>query len=292
MGLYFVAVGMSINVTFAAEHLGRLLLILLVVEVCKILATLVAAWLFGLGRDTVIKTAFLLAPCGEFGFVLFAAASAGGVITETAFAYSLVLVSLSMAITPFVVATGYEIARRLAPGTPAPSPLKEIGEQLQGHIVIVGYNSAGRLLCMMLERTGNRYIAFDYAYSRVRAGSAEGHAVEYGDVSDPAMQGAAAIAKAKLVAVMLEDPERTYRLAEQLRSFYPSIPIFVAVADLATRDSLRKRGIKNSIAISVEGNLLLASNVLTGSGVPEDIVEQIVDDFRKDDYALLRQPAA
>jgi voltage-gated potassium channel Kch len=290
MGLYFIAVGMSIDVSFAIHNIGHVLFLLVVVEVCKILAMIAAAAAFRLSGDAVIKTAFLLAPCGEFGFVLFAEARSGGVISENAFSYALVIVSLSMAITPFVAALGYAIARRVKPASEAVSPFTQASDELEGHVVIVGYNRAGRLLCMMLERAGVRYIGFDRLYSRVSAGRAEGHAIQFGDVSNPAMQGAASIAKAKLVVVMIEEPDQAGRIAEQIRGFYPSVLIYVAVPDLVTRDLLRQRGISDAIATTTEGNLLLASRVLKDTGMSDDDVEQLVGDFRKDDYALLREP--
>lgn len=141
---------------------------------------------------------------------------------------------------------------------------------------------------MMLERAKIHHIAFDYVYAQVRAGKSAGHSVEFGDVSNPQMQGAAALAKAKLVAVMLEDHDRACRLAEQLRGFYPALPIYVAVGDLLTRDHLRQLGIFHAITTYLEGNLILATEVLTNAGLSEEIVHEMVEDFRKDGYALLR----
>ena len=84
MGLYFIAVGMSINVSFATQNIGHLLILPLIIELCKIVAMIAAASVFRLSRTAVIKTAFLLAPCGEFGFVLFAEARSAGAIRENA----------------------------------------------------------------------------------------------------------------------------------------------------------------------------------------------------------------
>jgi voltage-gated potassium channel Kch len=163
---------------------------------------------------------------------------------------------------------------------------------MQDHVVVAGYNRTGRLLCMMLESTGTPYIAFDLDLKGIAEAKRRGHNVHFGDVTDPEMQGAAAFARATAVAVTLEDMGAAGRLVEELRAFYPYLPIHMATPDLTTRDAMRARGVAKAVCTIVEGNLQLGGSVLSAAGVAQEDIDALIDDFRRDDYALLRAAAA
>jgi voltage-gated potassium channel Kch len=213
-------------------------------------------------------------------------------LTDHAFATVLVVISISMAVTPLLVKLGYWLAYLLAGKTVVDSPLKDLSEEMQDHVVVAGYNRTGRLMCMMLERTDTPYIAFDLDLERIAGGKKDGHNVHFGDVTDPEMQGAAAFARATAVVVTLEDMRAAGQLVEELRTFYPYLPIHMATPDLATRDAMRARGVADAVCNLVEGNLQLGGSVLGTAGVVQEDVDRLIEDFRRDDYALLRGVAA
>jgi glutathione-regulated potassium-efflux system protein KefB len=288
MGLFFVAVGMSIDIDVAIAAGPELIVWLVVVVAIKVLVMMLLGGIFRLGRDGAIRSAFLLVPCSEFGFVLFASAKAGGLMSDHAFAIAVVLVSLSMALTPFTVKLGNWLADRFAGKRMVEAPLKEMSEAMENHVVVAGYNRTGRLMCVMLEKTDTPYIAFDLDPDRIAQGKREGLNVHYGDVTDPEMQGAAAFARAKSVVVTLEDMESAGRLVEELRNFYPYLPIQMAVPDLATQDAMQAKGVADAICNLVEGNLQLGETVLGVAGVAEADISNLIEALRQDDYALIR----
>lgn len=140
----------------------------------------------------------------------------------------------------------------------------------------------------MLESTNTPYIAFDMDLDGIADAKRKGHNVHFGDVTDPEMQGAAAFAKATAVAVTLEDMRAAGRLVEELRSFYPSLPIHMTTPDLATRDAMRDKGVAEAVCNIIEGNLILGGSLLSAAGVLQEDIDQLIEDFRRDDYALLR----
>ena len=292
MSLFFIAVGMSIDFGVLVE-LGAILvaIVAFVVAIKSVVMTLLGL-AFGLGRADSLRAAFLLSQSGEFGFVVFAMAHSGGLLTDHVFATVLVVVSLSMALTPLMVKLGYWLADLFAGKTAVESSLKDLSEELRDHVVVAGYNRSGRLMCMMLERTDTPYIAFDLDLERIAEGKKDGHNVHFGDVTDPEMQGAAAFARATAVVVTLEDMRAAGQLVEELRTFYPYLPIHMATPDLATRDAMRAKGVAEAVCIVLEGNLQLGGFVLGTAGVVQEDIDRLIDDFRRDDYALLRGVAA
>lgn len=219
MALFFVAVGMSIDINAAVSAGPIMIVYVLQIVALKIVVMVLLGLLFGLGRAGALRSAFLLSPCSEFAFVVFAAAKAGGLLTENGFALAVVVVSLTMALTPFAVKLGYWLADHFEGKPKVEVFLKEMSEEMENHAVVAGCGRTGRLMCIMLERTNTPYIAFDLDLTRITDARAEGLNVHYGDVSDPAMQGAAAFAKAKSVIITLADIEAAKRLVEQLQNF-------------------------------------------------------------------------
>ena len=288
MGLFFVAVGMSIDIPLVlAEGTSVLGYVVLVIAI-KVVAMALLGRLFGLDPAGALRAAFLLAPCSEFGFVLFASTKAAGLLSDHGFAIAVAVVSLTMAVTPFTVKLGYGLADRRRGRTKARPQLKEMSQELENHVVVAGYGRTGRLMCLMLEKTGTPYIAFDLDLARIKQGKLEGHEVHYGDVADPHMQGAAAFARARSVVVTLEDMAAATRLVGQLRQFYPHLPVQLAAPDLPTQDAMRRLGVTDAVCTAVEGSLQLGEAMLRSAGVAEPDIESLIAALRHGDYALIR----
>jgi CPA2 family monovalent cation:H+ antiporter-2 len=124
---------------------------------------------------------------------------------------------------------------------------------------------------------------------RIKQGKSEGHDVHYGDVADPAMQGAAAFAKARSEVVTPEDMDAAARLVRQQRHHYPHLPIQLAAPDLASQDAMRALGVADALCTSVEGNLQLGEAMLRAAGVTTRDITSLVETLRQDDYALIRR---
>jgi len=288
MGLFFVAVGMSIKFDVVVELGPILVAIVAFIVTIKIVVVALLALMFGLSRAASLRSAFLLAQCGEFGFVVFAMAHTDELLTDHDFAIVLVVISLSMALTPLLEKLGQRFTDHLATKT---MPLKELSEEMRDHVVVAGYGRSGRLMCMMLESTDTPYIAFDLDLEGIAEAKKRGHNVHFGDVADPEMQGAAAFARATAVVVTLEDLLAAARLVEEIGNFYPYLPIHMATPDLATRDAMRAKGVAEAVCDLVEGNLQLGGSVLRSAGVVQSDIDHLIEDFRRDDYALLRGAA-
>lgn len=287
LGIFFIAIGMSIDPAELARVGWELVAVLPLLLGIKVASMLLLARVFGIDLRAALLAGMLLAPFDEVGFVVFASALHSGLLHHEGYALGLTLISFSFVVSPPLINLTYALGRRWRRHAPAPTatPAAEPGE---GHLAIVGYSYTGRVICALLARAGVPYIAFDLELERVAEGRDLGHNVHYGDVTDPDMLGAESVAGARDVIVTTRDYEQTRSVVSNLRAFYPQVPVVAAVPYLFQRDELRRLGVPDAMALMPEGMLELGRQVLTRAGVPAEEIEQHTADLRADDYALLR----
>jgi len=208
-------------------------------------------------------------------------------LTERAYTLGLMGISFSFVVSPVLINLGYKLVDRLA--EPKPNiPLKEIGEVIHDHVVVVGYSYVGRVICSILENAHISYIAFELNLDRLEEARRRKHKVHYGDVSDPAMMGALAISRARAIVVTTRDYAAIKRLTGTLLRFYPNVKVMAAVPYLFQRDELRKMGVAKAIALTTEGTLRFGSSVLGELGIGTGDIETIINALRAHDYASIR----
>jgi glutathione-regulated potassium-efflux system ancillary protein KefC len=135
LGLFFISVGMTIDLHLLLEHWPRILGLVVALIVLKSLVLFSLCRLFGLRTAAALRTALIMTQGGEFGFVLFAAASAAGVMGRELLTTALLVISVSMAATPLLARLGDWLARQL----PEPSVLEpRVPTSLDRHVVIAG----------------------------------------------------------------------------------------------------------------------------------------------------------
>ena len=288
IGLFFISVGMSIDVQLLLGDAPTVFGHAAALIALKAVVLLGLGLVVGLGAATSTRVAALLAQCGEFGFVLFGAAMLAGVLNEEEFAFLLLLISITMVLTPLVAKLGAMLAEWLEPKPSDDAKSERPGEPRDRQVVIAGYGRFGRTICIMLEKMGVPYVAFDMDAERVALAQREGHHVFFGDLADPGILDTAGLASAASVVVTLNDADRAQRLVGDVRNLYPDLPIAVRARDLSSRDRLLAHGVSQAIPEAVEAGLLLGASTLSRIGVPEEDVAALVADLRRDGYDLLR----
>ena len=171
LGLFFISVGMSIDLSLLAERwaeIGALVAALILLKGAGDLRLCAAS--SRCTRGAALRTSLLLTQGGEFGFVLFAAAAGTGVMGAQLHTTALLVISLSMAATPFLVRLGDRWVGGLV-GDEA-LPTGAAGAGLRGHVIVAGYGRVGRAIAEMLEETGIPFVVLEQDPRRVPPGSA------------------------------------------------------------------------------------------------------------------------
>ena len=290
MGLFFIAVGMSIDVEALLSGWSTLISHVPVILFLKVVILIGLTLAFGIGRQAAVRSSFLMSQFGEFAFVLFGAAAVAGVLTTHQLTLGMLAVALSMILTPLMIRAGGELADRLEAGSGDEET--EPAADLERHVVVIGHEEGGQLICLMLERANVPYVAFDKDIARVREARHLGRKVHFGDINSPVTQRAAELGRADAVYVTLRDMEQAKTVAVNLQRLYPLLDVYVRVRTLKDQEEMVAQGVKHAGTGYIESTLVRGSMLLKGIGVPEADVQELVKDFQRDDYSLIRSAHA
>jgi len=284
MSLFFVAVGMSLDLKIIWEKPVTLIQHVFLIMLIKIVVLFFLALLFGHSRNNAFRISFLLSQSGEFGFVLFGAALTLGVIDAEMFALGIAVISISMLLTPFYVQAGELFVRN----APADNIKGEVpSEEMFEGVVIAGYGRMGQVIGRMLEGSQIPYIAYDSNHETVTAQRSEGHPVYYGDMSDPDFLAAIRLARAKLVVVTVDTPIHAVRVVSHIKNTSPGIVVFARAKDMKTKNLLIKHGANWAMPEAMEGSLRMGAETLKAMHVDQHAVDDLLAALRKDDYGSL-----
>jgi len=288
LALFFISIGMSIDLRQLAALKAELLLYLPGLLLVKFAVVLAVARLW-LGPRAAFLSALLMMPFDEIAYVILASANAHGMLSARHYALGLGVISLSFMVSPVLIDLGYRLAARLgaARADRAPEPAARVDG-----IVVTGYGHVGRVICSMLEQARIGYTAFDADPDSVARGARSGHNVHYGDITDPTMMASVGLAGARLVIATTSGYDATQRLIGNLQRFYADVPVMTAVQYLAQRDELRRMGATQVVALTPEGALSFGRSVLARLGVAAARTDAIVGLLKSDDYAVLRGVSA
>lgn len=283
MSLFFIAVGMSLDLNTISKQPLTIAQHVFIIMLIKIVAIFILTYIFGNTKSDSIKIAFLLSQSGEFGFVLFGAAKALGVIDDSLFVVGIAVISTTMLLTPFYVKVGDHFAKKHTCTSQVPA-LEIPGEDEHGGVVIAGFGRVGYTIASMLKGSGIRYIAYDSSVEIVKAARAQGLPVYYGDMSSYDFISAIHLENAKLVLITVDNPLSTLRIASHIKTRYPKVKIFARARDIKSKDVLLKHGVTWALPETIEGSLRMGAEALIEMGIDKDSVEYLVNALRKDDY--------
>jgi glutathione-regulated potassium-efflux system protein KefB len=290
MGLFFIAVGMSINVHAMVADWQSLLLLVAVVLVIKTVVLVALSRAFRLDWQTSIRCGFYLSQVGEFAFVLFAASQSAGLLSAHGATLGFLVISISMITTPPMVKLGERVARHFARSSDV--TIGKYAQEMSHHLVVVGLNEVGDIIALMAEKSGIPYIAVDNDYDTVRRSQKAGRNVFYGDVRFDSVRVAAGLARARAVFIASTEAGRVRAIALSLRQLYPELRIHVRVATIQEEEFLRSKGIEHAGTVYLESTLFRGEELLKDLGVSEESAKTLVDNLRKDNFRELKGATA
>ncbi|MFO7542287.1 MAG: monovalent cation:proton antiporter-2 (CPA2) family protein [Thiobacillus sp.] len=293
LGLFFVTIGMRLDLMQVVANWGDVLLLVGAIVVGKTVLVAGLAMLFGSSRPTAMRTALGLAQGGEFGFVLLAQAAdltlLGAEITQPVLAAMV----LSMLIAPLLIYRMNAITRLLA-GSEWAGRAKEVHDisvktfGKSKHVIVCGYGRSGQNLARLLEAEGITFIALDADPERIRAVAASGASVVYGDASRREVLVAAGLSRAQAIVVTYSDVHSSMAILRHVREMRPELPVVVRTIDETHIDELKAAGATEVVSEVMEGSLMLASHALMLLGVPLSQVLKRIRSVRESRYAMMR----
>lgn len=282
--LFFVSIGMLINLPFLAGNIASLLLLVLAIILIKFAICSGVTYMFGYRGKTVPLVGAGMIQVGEFSFVLAELGLAVGVITG--YAYSMILGSafVTILLTPFVFSLTSKISvkrrqvmrvagvarEKLATGTP----------NLTNHVIICGYGRVGRTIAWFLSQLAIPYVVTDLDPRTISELREEGVPCVYGDAGNPRVLHEAGIADANILVLAVADPVAVRLALDHARRTRPNLDVIARAHNDSELAFLQGRGVSEAVQAETEAGIELVRHTLCRWGLPRAKVEEVIASHR------------
>ncbi|MBF0168844.1 MAG: cation:proton antiporter [Alphaproteobacteria bacterium] len=262
MGLFFMSVGMVIDLRLALNHLGLVTVLTLGLIAIKALLLLPLARLGGFAWPGAARLSLILAQGSEFAFVIFSLAEDQGVLKAGVSQPLLIALAVSMAATPILAMLGGALGRRFEPyEAPGIEMLIRAAQDIQDHVVIVGMGRVGRGVAEKFAKRDVPYLAVEGRRDRVVGAKAAGLAVFHADATDLTVLESAGIERAQALVVALGEAEGAAHLVATMRYLFPGLRILARARTEAQGRQLTRAGADDVVVEKQDAGDRLASAV-------------------------------
>jgi glutathione-regulated potassium-efflux system ancillary protein KefC len=287
LGLFFISVGASINFNLLIGTPWTILGLLCALIGIKFVILFILGRLFGLrgGQNTIF--AFSLAQGGEFAFVLVSFSLENNVISSEAAGIVLLVVALSMAITPLLLLLNDRVI------TPLVHPEKALEhDQIEGGgnpVIIAGFGRFGVVMGRFLIANGLKATILDNNPDNIQVLAKFGFKVYYGDASRADLMAAAGAEEAKVLVVAVDNKQQSLKIIDLARRKYPHLKVLVRAIDMDHTYELMKRDIDGFKRDTFESSLSLGIEALTHLGYKSYQAHRLAQTFRIHNRKVIRE---
>jgi len=286
LGLFFMAVGMSVNLGVLLSEPFTVLGIVAGLVLVK------GAILYGVGRaahlpvDSARALAAAVSQGGEFAFVLFGLAAKAGLIDVPLHDRLLVAVTLSMALSPLM----YTLQARFR--APVTGPPFDPIDGAPAPVIIAGFGPFGQIVGRLLRVKKVPFTVLEKSVEQVDFVRRFGNKIYYGDAARLELLRAAHVASAKILVISISRMETSLAIAEQARRHFPKLSIFAVANDRNHALRLLDLGVNHVVRRAYHSSLEMGRQLLVAMGEPDEKVRRAIETFRiHDEATLLKQLA-
>jgi monovalent cation:H+ antiporter-2, CPA2 family len=294
--LFFVSVGMLLNVGFALHHAVTIVLIVIGILLGKFITGAAATLALGYPLRTAVLTGLALAQIGEFSFVLARAGSVSSLIGEEMYQVFVASAVITMLAAPFLLrmapvvadsAAQLRLARWLAGRPQLDGELRR--KPLEDHVIIAGFGVNGRNVARSLAAADIPYLILEMNPETVRVERGKGTPIAYGDAAHEAVLRHAHIEAARVMVVAISDAAATRRVVELARRLNPGVYLIARTRYSQEVGPLSALGANEAIPEEFETSIEIFARVLRRYLVPREDIERQIAAIREDSYERLRQ---
>lgn len=292
MGLFFVTVGMQLNVMYVLNNSLLIIGALVGLLVLKIAVMAISAQLMGERKQDALACAFMLWQMGEFGFVLIALGAQHQLLTNQQVSFLIALGVLSMALTPFLIDKTPFILKRIGVldrASQAWESEPKSSTLYSDHVIICGFSRVGQTVARFLKPEAIDYIAIESNPILVQEGKAAGEPILFGHVKQKDILKCAGVERARLVIITFTEFEQTQIVIDAIKQVAPEVKILIRTKDDSQLERLKELGVTEVVPETLEASLMLVSHVLSMSGVPMSRIIRRVSTERHNRYQLLQR---
>ena len=290
--LFFISVGMLVDLSFVAERLPTILGLAGAVIVAKSVIAGGATAIVGLPARVRILVGFSLAQVGEFSFLLIEVGRAHGLVERGTYQLLLSVVVLTMLATPLLVRLGPSAADLWIKvlGAPQTKGLAETASAISDHVIVLGFGAGGQLLARVLREAGIPYVVVELNAETVKRARRDGEPIFYGDATRLAVLEHAGIERARTVVFAMSDAGAVRSAVRVARDLNPTVELVVRSRRIQEIDGLRELGADDVVAEEFETAIEIFTLVLQRYHVPRNVVRAQIRVLRGEGYRMLRAP--
>jgi CPA2 family monovalent cation:H+ antiporter-2 len=293
LGLFFVAIGMRLNVPQIAGQWILVAGILAALVAFKLVIIGVASRLLGSSPGTAMRSGLWLCAGGEFGFVILARAGDVNLLDAATLQPVLAAMVLSLLLAPLIVHFSDRLVFRFVASEwlLRSMQLTQLAAQsltTDKHAILCGYGRTGQHLARFLEAEGISFMALDLDPERVREASMAAEPVSYGDSSKKETLLAAGLSRASVVIITFADIDAALRVIHRVRELRPDVAIVSRAREQDDVEKLYAAGAAEVVPEALESSVMLATHALALSGIPMHKVIKRLREMREQHYSLLR----
>ncbi|HEY0039433.1 MAG TPA: monovalent cation:proton antiporter-2 (CPA2) family protein [Flavisolibacter sp.] len=292
LGLFFIAVGASIDFQLIQQQPGLILGLVLALIAVKTLVLFVLGKVFKLGVDQNLLFSLGLSQVGEFAFVLFSFSIQEGILPEPVIDSMIAVVAISMALTPLLLLFNEKVLQPRF-GIKENEEEKEAdGIDEQHSVIIAGFGHFGSTLGRFLRVHNINATVLDNDADRVELLRKMGFKVYYGDASRYDLLESAGAAKAKLIVIAIDSPEKRLEMIETIKKHFPDLRMLVRASNRYDAYDLMNAGMLHVYRETVDTSLRAGTDVLRFLGFRTYMAQRAARAFLKMDEANLKKLAS
>jgi monovalent cation:H+ antiporter-2, CPA2 family len=287
--LFFVSIGMLLDLEFFLGDLGLVLLLTLIVIVLKAVLSAATVLTMRYPARVAMVVGLGLAHLGEFSFVLAEEGHRRHFITEEHFQLIMAVTIFSLILAPFLL----NAATKLGFSVQVKRPKRDEPElELSNHTIVLGYGLNGKNIAKVLKAVSLPYVVMDLNPGVVRAGKAAGHNVVFGDCAQRHALRTVGINKARICVIALSDRMASEKALALIKGINPGLKVVVRTRYIAEVSRLFDLGASKVIPEEFETSVEIFTRVLREYRIPGNVISAQIAFIRQDGYRMLRDEYA
>ena len=285
MGLFFIAVGMSVNVGMIGEQPATIAILVAGIIVIKTAILYAIGRWWDLSAPGAAMMAIIMCQGGELSFVIFALAGEAGLLDRVTVDLLIVVIGLSMVVTPPLVELAERVQKALERRRPA-APYDTLDGE-ENEVIIAGFGRFGQMIARILRARNIGFTALEINPEQVELARRFGAQVYYGDSARLDLLRAARADKASIFVLAVDDVEQSVKIAELVRQNFPNLTIYARARNRRHVHELMDQDVTIIQRDTFLSSLNMAERVLLGLGVRGQDAERVVETFRRHDEEVL-----
>ena len=295
LGLFFVTMGMSIEIELLVEYWPRLLFFTFALIALKMGIVAVVVNIMGDTKRNALRTGITLSQAGEFGLALLALSNKSGIVPEEQASFVIILALLSMAASAVLIRKNEMVTDWLLPLLPMTGRESTTGnDQPQikmhesDHVIIGGFGRVGQTIASVLDKNGIPYVAIESDPSRVKAFRRNGVNIVYGDCNHTDVLKSCHIDSARLAILTFRFHDLALHTLKRIRNSEWETPVILRCHEEGHLEELVSLGASHVVPEMLETRLLITDQVLSLLQVSPDLIKQQINQIREESASPIR----